>query len=149
MTQDTRPPAHNAIQLRRFNAFSDSIYGAFEEFSVQQVIDMTITLAKLYRAATDEDFTVPTQEEAAESFEAYVHEHEEDGDTVVYLPTDLGYYLVADPNYGEGPIVIERVKAAGEQWVDCSDAHYLTDDEVRAHMPLTRLYTPSQIRALA
>jgi hypothetical protein len=56
------------------------------------------------------------------------------------LPKLPGFYLVNDPDYGTGPIVIELL-ANGKQWIDCSDRRYLTLTEVENLAPLELLRT--------
>jgi hypothetical protein len=70
-----------------------------------------------------------------------------DGGVGNALPTEFGYYLVAKPSYGAGPVVIEHIKTTrkNEEWVDCSDSHYLTDEQVRQLTPLTRLVPETEV----
>jgi hypothetical protein len=56
------------------------------------------------------------------------------------LPKEPGFYLVNDPQYGTGPVVIELL-GNGEQWIDCADRNYLTLTEVENLAPLTPLRT--------
>lgn len=56
------------------------------------------------------------------------------------LPKEPGFYLVDDPQYGEGPVVIELL-ADAKRWIDCSDRTYLTIDQVEDLAPLSLLDT--------
>ncbi|MET0590549.1 MAG: hypothetical protein ABWZ77_05175 [Naasia sp.] len=57
----------------------------------------------------------------------------------VPLPTEPGYYLTTEPDYGGGPVVVELLNSPAGQWVDAGDRQYLNADQVRDMLPLVRL----------